>query len=997
MKTGCDSLIQLYLKVNPTYKHKDTVTICTANLPYKYGDSTFKVGTVSGTYPVHFTLKTGCDSLINLTLYINPSYSHNDTVTICDNELPYKYGDSTFKVGTVSGNYPVHFTLKTGCDSLITLTLKVNPTYHHYDTLTLCDNELPKTYGDSIIPIGASTGTRYIHFTLKTGCDSLIQLYLKVNPTYSIFDTLTICENMLPIIYDDTTFYSGTTSGNYIFKHTLSTGCDSIIHLKLTINPIYNHKDTISVCVNDFPIYYGDSLFPLGTLSGTYPVHFTLSTGCDSLIQLTIIVNPIYLKYDTLTLCNKDLPYTYGDSILAGAGNYIIPFTSFTGCDSVIYLKLNAFNCQGTDVVEICNSALPYRYGDSTFYSGGIYQVVFHGYSGLDSIIALTLKVHNTYNQNDTVSICNNDFPFNYGDSIITTSGNYQIKYSSIYGCDSIIHLTVNTLPNYNIYDTISICDNLLPYTYSDSIYYSSGNYGIFLLSSQGCDSIIYLTLIVYPSYKNWDTVTICSNELPFTYGDSIFPIGTSNGTYPVHFTLSTGCDSLINLTLNINSTYIGYDTITLCSSNLPIQYGDSIFPVATASGTYPVHYTLSNGCDSLINLTLFINPNYVNNDTVSICESEFPYNYGDSIFAIGTISGDYTITFTLPTGCDSIINLNLNVYPIYNHSDSITIQDIDLPYQYGDTLFPFGTLSGIYPVIFTSIHGCDSTIALKLTVISTFYTTDTVRICNNELPYTYANQQFDSSGTYVLKLLSSLGSDSVVVLTIYVYPTYSETVYKLICDKELPFAFANDTFDLGGTYYIHLSTINGCDSLIKLLLVVKSTPNQPDTIFGLDHINQIGQYIYYVSPITNATSYNWNISNVEWMGHSKTNNISVFIPTSKTGTISVKAVNECGESNAAELFVSSSIGIIEANTISDVDIYPNPANDYFYLKTSDLKGKLNITITDVTGKTVFYQEVTIKDNQEVYKINTLNFAKGFYYVTILNNSKTYTKKLVKE
>ncbi|NLE62933.1 MAG: hypothetical protein GX612_03735, partial [Bacteroidales bacterium] len=188
-----------YIYVNPIYSHYDTLTICDSDLPYTYGDSIFPKGTSTGPYTVHYTLSTGCDSLINLALIVNPTYHHYKTVSICDNELPYTYGDSIFPVGTASGTYPVHYTLPTGCDSLITLTLNVNPTYHHYKTLTICDNELPYTYGDSIFPIGTASGTYPVHYTLPTGCDSLITLTLNVNPTYHHYDTITICDNDLPI------------------------------------------------------------------------------------------------------------------------------------------------------------------------------------------------------------------------------------------------------------------------------------------------------------------------------------------------------------------------------------------------------------------------------------------------------------------------------------------------------------------------------------------------------------------------------------------------------------------------------------------------------------------------------------------------------------------------------------------------------------------------------------------------------------------------------
>lgn len=997
LPTGCDSLINLILVVFPTYIHYDTVSICESDLPFVYGDSTFKVGTTTGTYPIHFTLLTGCDSLINLRLIIHPSYSHTDTISLCNNELPLYYGDSIFPIGTISGNYSIHFTLPTGCDSLITLTIIVNPSYNHNNSLTICDNELPLTYGDSIFPIGTTDGVYPVHYTLSTGCDSLVMLHLFVNPSYTFYDTIRLCDIDLPLSYADTTFLYGAQSGDYTFTYVLATGCDSIRHLHLKINPTYIHTDTVSICNNDLPLMYGDSLFPIGTVSGTYPIHFTLPTTCDSLLMLTLIVNQAYSIYDTLTVCNSEIPYSYGDSTLYTAGNYIINFTSTKGCDSTIYLRFNVFNCNSTDIVDICSTDLPYAYGDSIFTSGGIYQVVFKAYTGLDSIVALTLRVHSIYNHYDTISVCNNEFPFVYGDSSILIPGNHIVQFTSIWGCDSNIYLTVYNTPSYEFFDTISICDNELPYTYADSLLPNSGNYNFIFNSIQNCDSIIHLYLNVYPTYMYTDTLSICSNELPYSYGDSIFTVGIINGIYPIHFTSVYGCDSLIMLTLYINNSYAHFDTLTLCSSELPLIYGDSIFNVGTVSGDYPITFTLSTGCDSIITLHLNIYSGYTHTDTISICENEFPLIYGDSIFNVGTSSGDYQIIYTLPTGCDSIIHLNLNVHSTYNHFDSLTIFDIDLPYTYGDSTFPIGTIDGDYIIPFTSIYGCDSIISLHLVIIPTYHFMDTVSICDNELPYTYADQILDSAGNYIINLKTTQGSDSIIVLTLYVYPNYNETVLIHICDYELPYIFGNDTFDFGGNYLIEKLTTNGCDSNITLYLVVNTIPLSPDTIFGNHEINTIGRYTYYIKPIDNADYYIWNISNPEWIGNSTSNVISVFIPTPNQGILTVKAANECGESEATEITISSSIGIIDITENTSINIYPNPANDYFYLKTNGLQGKTSILISDISGKILYIEEINITKTNDIFKFYTSEYVKGFYLISIINNSQTINKKLIVE
>jgi hypothetical protein len=713
--------------------------------------------------------------------------------------------------------------------------------------------------------------------------------------------------------------------------------------------------------------------------------------------MLTLIVNPTYSVYDTLTVCNSDIPFSFGDSTLYTSGNYIIDFTTINGCDSTIYLKFNVFNCNSTDIVDICSTDLPYAYGDSIFSSGGIYQVVFKTSTGLDSIVALTLRVHTVYNHYDTISVCNNEFPFAYGDSSILIPGNHFIQFTSIWGCDSNVYLTVYNTPSYEFYDTISICDNELPYTYADSLLPNSGNYSFAFKSIENCDSIIHLYLNVYPTYLHTDTLSICSNELPYAYGDSIFTLASTNGMYPIHFTSTHGCDSLIMLTLYINNSYAHYDTVSICSSELPYIYGDSIFDVGTSSGDYSIAFTLPTGCDSIITLHINIHPVYIHTDTLSICENEFPLTYGDSIFNVGTSSGDYQISFTLPTGCDSIINLHLNVHSTYHHFDTLTILDIDLPYTYGDSVFPIGTIDGDYNIPFTSINGCDSIISLNLVIVPTYHFMDTVNICDNELPYTYADQILDSAGNYIINLKTTQGSDSIIVLTLYVYPTYNETILMHICDFELPYIFGNDTFDFGGNYFIKMLTSYGCDSNITLYLVVNTIPLSPDTIFGNPEINAIGRYTYYVKPIENADYYLWDISNPEWMGNSTTNLISIFIPTPNQGIVTVKAVNECGESEATEIIISSSIGINDITENTSIDLYPNPANNYFYLKTNGLQGKTSIRISDISGKVLHFEELDITGTNNIFKFYTSEYAKGFYLISIVNNSQTINKKFIVE
>lgn len=81
-------------------------------------------------------------------------------------------------------------------------------------------------------------------------------------------------------------------------------------------------------------------------------------------------------------------------------------------------------------------------------------------------------------------------------------------------------------------------------------------------------------------------------------------------------------------------------------------------------SGDYTQTFDLPNGCDSVVTLHLTINHDVYVYEELAICESDLPYTYRDTTFAAGTPAYS-TFYFTVPTadGCDSIITLRLTVH----------------------------------------------------------------------------------------------------------------------------------------------------------------------------------------------------------------------------------------------------------------------------------------------------------------------------------------------
>ncbi len=94
----------------------------------------------------------------------------------------------------------------------------------------------------------------------------------------------------------------------------------------------------------------------------------------------------------------------------------------------------------------------------------------------------------------------------------ITTSGNYEQVLVNAEGCDSILNISVTIYPNYESSAEIESCG---PYEIDGAIFTTSGVYSILLTTSQGCDSTVLVDLEIFEVDKTLTVsdVQIVSNE----------------------------------------------------------------------------------------------------------------------------------------------------------------------------------------------------------------------------------------------------------------------------------------------------------------------------------------------------------------------------------------------------------------------------------------------------------------------------------------------------
>lgn len=115
--SSLDSIVILNLSIAPTYDENFEINICN-NEGFVFGDTTYMD---AGMYQYTFETIHGCDSTVTVTLGILPTFDESIAEEICANQS-FVFGDMSY---TETGVYQHIFEAMNGCDSIVELTLTV--------------------------------------------------------------------------------------------------------------------------------------------------------------------------------------------------------------------------------------------------------------------------------------------------------------------------------------------------------------------------------------------------------------------------------------------------------------------------------------------------------------------------------------------------------------------------------------------------------------------------------------------------------------------------------------------------------------------------------------------------------------------------------------------------------------------------------------------------------------------------------------------------------
>ncbi len=198
------------------------------------------------------------------------------------------------------------------------------------------------------------------------------------------------------------------------------------------------------------------------------------------------------------------------------------------------------------------------------------------------------------------------------------------------------------------------------------------------------------------------------------------------------------------------------YDSCGVCNGPGVLEYqeveescGELLWndTLLTTSGDYSMIFTLPNGCDSAVSLDLTVHEEYQFEEAFEACEPLL-WN-GMSLDTTGT----YVYSSVTEFGCDSISTLHFELlessesYQVVTGCDSVEVDGVWVDETQSLDLY--------YP----NAAGCDSLVLFDIELFESDYSFESVSSCT---PIDWNGLTLETSGTYSVETVNEFGCDSV-------------------------------------------------------------------------------------------------------------------------------------------------------------------------------------------------------------------------------------------
>lgn len=272
---------------------------------------------------------------------------------------------------------------------------------------------------------------------------------------------------------------------------------------------------------------------------------------------------------------------------------------------------------------------------------------------------------------------------------------------------------------------------------------------------------------------------------------------------------------------------------------------------------------------------------------------------------------------------------------------------------------------SGTYIVAGVDVNGCQNTDTVVVNIAPVINATINVTGCDSVL---WNNQTYYSSSTLQFQNITALGCDSNTLVNI-ILSNNTSTVDSIITCGSYAWSLNGQTYNQSGIYIDQSIGINGCDSVVTLVLTINNPPILPIVTSAVN----LNQGIYFTTAPQNGVTYQWlTCPNYQEIPGETSNMYDPVL----NGNYVVIVTNACG-SDTSECLQEN--GVYEVNLGLKVEINPNPTTKLITVEVPNEMVNANYAIVDCFGRILAASKIS----DRILIIDLGAFATGSYYFVI--------------
>lgn len=789
---GCDSTVFVNLSFTIQQEVYLNELLCSGDFRQING-VTYDVNNPTGTTTLPAQQFEDCDSLLHINLtylplaegFINENKCEGEEVSV--NGITFDINNPTGAVSFIGQGF-------NGCDSTVYVNLVYKEASEAFVNELLCIGDTRVINGvtyDANNPTGAEYFSNQNYF----GCDSTVFVNLVFMPPAENFINNTLC-NGTTMLINGVTYDETNATGTEMLPAMGYNGCDSTIYVNLTFTDMVVNDMSETLCTGSSILVNGvtyNESNPIGT--ETFPMGSYI--GCDSIVEVNLSFYSSPIKYLNPILCEGDFievnGVTYDQNNLFGIET--LTGQAFLACDSIVDIAITYYESTPTELnPTICVNHFYELAGVIYDTSNPTGTVILDGqsYNGCDSVVAISLNFHESEIGTFNPSTCTNGtIEFNGTTyDMSNPSGTEILVNQSFYGCDSTVNVQVEFVQSIEETRDEQLCMGA-SITVNETIYDIDNPTGIEQMTSvNGCDSIVTISLTFNNgNSSSYDlTENICPNE-EIIVNNVSYNASNLLGTEILLNASYLGCDSTVNIELNLLSASNTFYNQTLCVGQVVELHGQT-FDVNNPFGIIELDTPNSFGCDSSLIVELTFNPLSTLVLEQTLCEAE-TLDVNGVTYDITNPTGTEVINGGNYLGCDSIIQINLLFSPP-------SIGTFEQQLCTGENVVINGTtydatnLSGTEILENANYLGCDSLVEVSIQFVDAVTSSINQVICDGD-SFLFDGQNISASGSYNQTIVngSIMGCDSIVTLILSVEdPTQlglaNAGIDEILCDNEV-------------------------------------------------------------------------------------------------------------------------------------------------------------------------------------------------------------------